>query len=253
MEQLLKITNIPARRISISLLIIFQSALRNFLFRIYLMFKSPSLLFELKNSQAQLYQDLFALSIFGKDFAGYFVEFGATDGKSLSNTFLLEKDYGRRGLLAEPGKVWQEKLLENRKCHISKLCIWNESQAFLNFSEASEPELSTIKNFQQLDRHKNRISKQTYLVQTIQLDDLLDQVSAPREIDFLSIDTEGSEFKILDSLDHNRHQYKIIVCEHNYTSQRKLIFNLLTSKGYKRKLRIISAWDDWYVLDKTLN
>lgn len=104
MEQLLKITNIPARRISISLLIIFQSALRNFLFRIYLMFKSPSLLFELKNSQAQLYQDLFALSIFGKDFAGYFVEFGATDGKSLSNTFLLEKDYGWRGLLAELGK-----------------------------------------------------------------------------------------------------------------------------------------------------
>jgi len=217
------------------------------------MFKSPSLLLELKNSKAQLFQDFFALSIFGKDYAGYFVEFGATDGKALSNTFLLEKHYGWRGLLAEPGKIWHEKLLENRKCHISKLCIWNESEAFLNFSEASEPELSTIKNFSHSDRHKNRSSKQTYLVQTIQLDDLLDQVSAPQEIDFLSIDTEGSEFEILNSLDFNKHNYKVIVCEHNYTSQRKLIFNLLTSKGYRRKLRIISAWDDWYVLDVPQN
>ncbi len=64
-----------------------------------------------KNSRSQFKQDVFALMVnkFKED--GYFVEFGATNGFDISNTYILEKQFGWRGILAEPAKMWQEKLL----------------------------------------------------------------------------------------------------------------------------------------------
>ena len=53
-------------------------------------------------------------------------------------------------------------------------------------------------------------------------------------MDYLSIDTEGSELEILESLDHDKYQFKFITCEHMYTSKREKIYDLLISKGYKR-------------------
>ena len=52
----------------------------------------------------------------------------------------------------------------------------------------------------------------------------------------------------MSELDFDRYRFKVITCEHNHTPQREKIFDLLTSKGYVRKLEDVSKWDDWYVL-----
>ena len=93
-------------------------------------------------SKSQLRQDLFVLNELNYKRNGFFVEFGATNGVDLSNTYLLEKNFDWKGLLSEPAKVWHEALINNRKCSIEKNCIWSKSQERLNFKEVSEAEFS---------------------------------------------------------------------------------------------------------------
>ena len=82
---------------------------------------------------------------------------------------------------------------------------------------------------------------------SISLLDLLKKFNAPKIIDYLSIDTEGSEYEILSNFDFQKYQFKVITCEHNHTSAREKIFMLLTSKSYERKFSSLSMCDDWYI------
>ena len=82
---------------------------------------------------------------------------------------------------------------------IEKKIIWKESNQNLQFKETSIPDLSTISKFSNSDNWSKRRSKKyrQYNLNTISLIDLLKKYKAPRIIDYLSIDTEGSEFEIL--------------------------------------------------------
>tara|TARA_B100000780_G_C20781390_1_gene310300 strand:+ start:75 stop:314 length:240 start_codon:yes stop_codon:yes gene_type:complete len=76
---------------------------------------------------------------------------------------------------------------------------------------------------------------------------LLIKYNAPRLIDYLSIDTEDSEFEILKNFDFNNYKFRVITCEHNFNKNREKIYKLLTANGYRRK------FEDWYVLEKKLS
>lgn len=202
-----------------------------------------------ENSKAQLKQDLFVLGELDFKKNGYFVEFGATNGISLSNTFLLEKEFQWKGILAEPARCWHSELEENRNIHIEKNCVWLRTGESLSFKEAAEATLSTIDGYGEEDLyHKSRNSKNKYSVNTISLIDLLKKFNAPSTIDYISIDTEGSEYEILENFDFDKYKFRVMTIEHNYTSIREKIYRLLTSNGYVRVKEDLSLWDDWYVL-----
>jgi hypothetical protein len=202
----------------------------------------------LLKSKSQISQDLFVISHLNFKRGGFFVEFGATNGIDLSNSYLLEKEYGWKGILVEPAKCWHAGLHKNRDCYIDENCVWSESNCSLVFNETTLAELATIHNFSSNDGHaKSRENGKLYGVNTISLNDLLDKYSAPAEIDYLSIDTEGSELNILNSFDFSKHSFKVITCEHNYTPIRPKLFELLTSKGYVRVFENLSMFDDRYI------
>ena len=69
----------------------------------------------LSKSKAQLKQDLIVLSQLKFKENGFFVEFGATNGLNLSNSYLLENSFNWKGVLSEPSPQWHEVLKENRK------------------------------------------------------------------------------------------------------------------------------------------
>ena len=204
------------------------------------------LLRALRNSRSQYRQDLFVLSVLDFKRNGFFVEFGATNGVGLSNTYLLEKEFGWHGILSEPAKHWHADLKRNRTSSIETDCVWRDSSSTLTFNELGA--LSTIDSFSSSDFHrKERAYGTKYSVKTISLEDLLAKHGAPKEIDYLSIDTEGSEYEILSVFNFDKYRFKIITVEHNFTPQREDIFKLLARHGYVRKLEKLSRFDDWYV------
>jgi FkbM family methyltransferase len=197
-------------------------------------------------SNSQLRQDLFVLNELNYKNNGFFVEFGAANGIYLSNTYLLEKKFKWNGILAEPAKIYHNALVKNRNCSIEKKLIWEKSGLKLMFNETLEPELSTIKEFLKSDSHM-RVERKRYEIETISLNDLLKKFNSPKIIDYLSIDTEGSEYDILKNFNFDNYKFRIITCEHNYTINRNRIYNLLLSKGYVRKFSDITEFDDWYI------
>ena len=153
-------------------------------------------------SRSQLGQDMFALIASNFKTGGFFVEFGATDGIGLSNTYLLEKKYGWQGILAEPATHWHTQLAQNRNVSISERAVFSTSGDSLAFRETLDPEISTIAAFSDRDKHsKARKKYKEYDVATISLQDLLVEHNCPNIVDFLSMDTEGSEYEILKSFD----------------------------------------------------
>lgn len=203
----------------------------------------------IEKSKSQVKQDLFVLAELDFKRNGFFVEFGATNGIDLSNSYLLESEFGWDGILAEPAKCWHKELKMNRNCNIETNCVWSNSDSVLIFNQVDDAaELSTVSSYNKSDSHsKYRENGQNYNVSTISLNDLLDKYNAPQKIDYLSIDTEGSEYEILSNFNFSKYDISIISCEHNFTPLREKIFTLLTKQGYIRKYVGLSKWDDWYV------
>ena len=118
------------------------------------------------------------------------------------------------------------------------------------FNETPIKVLSTIDRFSASDHHEAlRKDGNRYPVSTVSLNDLLQEHNAPRRIEYISVDTEGSEYDILSGFDFSRYDVRLMTVEHNYTSTREKIFELLVSKGFKRKFEQLSRWDDWYFRD----
>ena len=209
---------------------------------------APQLLRYLRKSRSQLRQDLFVLSQLNFKTNGFFVEFGATNGITLSNTYLLETEFGWSGILAEPAKCWTAELCQNLRAHIELNCVWKDSNSTLVFNEVTYAELSTVNSYSDTDSNGDiRKQGKTYSVETISLRDLLKKYDAPVDIDYLSIDTEGSEFDVLNNFPFCDYSFKVITCEHNFTPMREKIYALLTNNGYIRRFPELSKFDDWYV------
>ena len=198
-------------------------------------------------SYSQLGQDLEVIKFYNNKKNGFFIEIGASDGISLSNTYLLETRYKWNGVCREPIPKMFEKLVKNRPNSICyDKAVYNSSGLIVNFDIANDSDmLSGISNH--IDNHKSIVDKNktTIPVQTISLLDLLKNANAPLFIEYMSLDTEGSEFEILKNFDFEKYTFGLIDVEHNYVEPRRNnIKKLLLSKGYIYKGE--NKWDDMY-------
>lgn len=217
------------------------------------MIRTPtaSELYDLKASlspdaTAQNFQDVFVLSVLGHRRGGFFVEVGAANGVQFSNTHLLEKRYGWTGILVEPATAWHEKIRAHRTAKLDTRCAWSRSGLMIPFCQFPDANLSTVaERAETQGKTWHTTPKERYEVETASLADILRD--APPVVDYLSVDTEGSELEVLGAYDFSHH-FRVITCEHNYHLEpRARIHDILTPHGYLRVCEQQSGYDDWYI------
>ena len=213
-----------------------------------------------KNINSQLYQDMFAEFILNIDPKKTFLEFGATDGKHLSNSYTLENDFGWTGVLAEPDTQWHSNLNLNRtKCKKIYDCIWKKSDEKINFFSSEIGEFSTLEEFKYSDidtipdntKARNKKGK-IYQVNTISINDVIEKEFNNISPSYISVDTEGSELEILNSFNYSKYHPLVFTVEHNYTKLEKNIDELMLKNNYSRIFRKLTSFDAWYISDNAL-
>lgn len=197
-------------------------------------------------SFSQLKQDLDVIRFYDNKRNGFFIEVGASDGIQLSNTYLLETLFEWKGICCEPIPEKFKNLVKNRP---NSICIsdavFNHTGSILFDISNNGDMYSGIPDY--IDCHKKKVdaNKTTIEVQTTTLLDVLNNSNAPSFIEYMSLDTEGSEFEILKNFDFEKYTFGRIDVEHNYVEPRRTMMkNLLVSKGYIYIGE--NKWDDKY-------
>lgn len=153
---------------------------------------------------------------------GFFIECGASDGVDQSNTWYYEKSLNWNGILIEP---LYEKYLELKKNRSNKNLFFNNI-----LSDSINHEFLNIKNNNLISQvvSQNNNEKNVLKVRATTLTKLLDDVSAPRLIDFFSLDVEGFEEKVIKGINFSKYNFKYFLIE----TTNKKVFEILKEANY---------------------
>ena len=194
-----------------------------------------------KNSNSQVYQDLFVSYYSNLKKRGNFIEIGGGNGKTISNTWLLEKKYKWNGFICEPNHELHKFILSCRNAKLIKSGIDKYCGKKIFYSSNDLYKSSFCKTSEVIQK-KNKILK------VISLNYLFKKFNLKNKIDYISIDTEGNEYEILKSFNFKKNNVKFFTVEHNFNRvNRHNIFKLFKKNGYKRIFSNISYMDDWYL------
>ncbi len=202
---------------------------------------------ELENSRGQCFQDIAALCFSGKKRSGFFAEVGTGNGEQLSNTFMLEKRFQWQGILFEPDRRFHESISRLRTAKLDQRPVYSCDDKVMEFLEVSNSgELSTLSEFRRADGRSRKGSR--HEVRTTTLNSAFKHHNAPRDIDYISIDTEGSELEVLQGLDLIYYNVRFLTIEHNFEDGKKeAIQAYLAPFGFRTVLEAFSQMDIWLV------
>jgi hypothetical protein len=206
--------------------------------------RSPSLWLELRellglqDFYSQLGQDKWILGeVFPGVEDGFFVDVGSWDARIDSNSKALE-ERGWSGICVDPfPRNWVD-----RRCQLFREVAYDRPGETIEFRVAGA--------FGGIDEHighwRQRVEGRPVVeFRTTTLGDVLARAGAPRFIHYVSIDTEGSEYEVLQGFPFEQYRVGAFSIEHNYEQpKRRQIGRLLDQHGYRFVREQLV--DDWY-------
>lgn len=180
-------------------------------------------------------QDRWVAEVFGNLKGGYFLDFGAFDGVSISNTLYLERALGWTGICVEPNPTYYPRLCAERRAICLNAALWPQPGETVRLVDAHG--LSTIETFAREDdinaEWRARETKRVVEIETLNPTQVLDRFGAPSIIPYMSLDVEGCEFEILSAIDLKRYNILLMTIEHNHDAPKKeRIRAYLAERGY---------------------
>jgi FkbM family methyltransferase len=192
---------------------------------------------------------------------GFFIELGAHDGITQSNTYYYEKNKNWKGVLIEPVPKLFEICKQNRS---KKNSFFNNACVGFNFQKEdveliySNLKTTSVDLTSKEFRNKhlsspelNYFEKQNnFMIKAKTLNSILLEVNAPKMIDFLSLDVEGAEFEVLNGIDFDTFSFKYLIVE-SYEFDR--LNKFLINKNYKyiNKFNFNDYLFKYKILDKS--
>jgi len=196
---------------------------------------------------SQFEQDKIVNDYFNNKTEGFFVDIGAADGIKFSNSKFFE-EIGWKGICIEPNPKAFKDLIKVRtnKCVEKAVSNKVEIAKFFQITEGPEQLSGLVDEFNEaaIYRINNDLQQNQSDYEYIEVEcDLFENIVDQNRIDFLSLDTEGNELKILQSIDFDKFDIEVITVENNDYDNK--FMNFLIPKGYRFIKRL--GCDELYI------
>lgn len=219
------------KSIDISLSNIFNTKIDNFkiYFSLFKLFRKNFFRFKFYSQQNE---DKYLLKLFKIEDVqnGTYLEVGAYDGIYFSNTLFLQNEFGFSGILIEPQQTLFKELTKNRPLNfLVNSAISNSEETQVSFiGNNLEAGISSLF----LMNHERFPACKSYMVDNKKMKTVI-QDSNLKYIDVMFIDTEGSEFEIIKSINFSFPISLIVVEAHKENMEEdKLLKEILNDNGF---------------------
>ena len=166
---------------------------------------------------------------------GFFIEMGALDGVTNSNSYFFEKSLNWKGLLVEPNESSYKLISNHRSCFSMKECVYDGG--FVEFLEKSGHSSIVNKSLNNCLIEKDvSLSKK---VKSITILDALLKSNTPSFIDYFSLDVEGAEQKIIETFPFEKYLVGAFTIERANDE----IYEILSKHKY---FFVRKSWPDHY-------
>lgn len=193
-----------------------------------------------RRSLSQFGQDFWVLGeAFNEKERGFFLDIGAAGGVIINNTFLLEKRYHWQGICIEANPEAYEELVRVRNVTCLNCCV-DDKEGEVQFLEKglfSGIVDSSTDLHDEAGKNRGIIKLKTKPLKTI-----LDEHQAPHTIDYLSIDVEGAEERILGSFPFSDYRFRCLTIER----PKPILREVLGKNGYIL-IKEIPGYDCFYI------
>ena len=210
------------------------------------------------NYYSQSQQDKIVDILFSKKMNGFFVDIGAHNGVNFSNSLFFEKYRDWKGVCIEPIPEVFEELEKNRNCHLINGVI-SDSKEILEFKRVHGygGMLSGILKYREKlhdERTDSELEKydgfaEIISIQSYTLKEILDKIGT-QKVDYLSLDIEGGEFEVLQSINFKELDITCLTVENNYNADEPRKY--MKKNGYLL-LKIAGHSDDFYFKKDKVN